>query len=244
MKEQESRKEVVGIDSFATYINNTMQAIRGSPSLRIEPFENALPKNNVDRVRELDQEPRKKHGSTREKIVIGDIPWDSIPESLQEILGLQYPASTLKERKTVNITLETDALLFMLNSINSRSGIDRYGDIYSPYGLILRITDKDSKHNKHFDPKGLTGRKGDFVIYKVPLAEQIRDDVLMRKIIKGESLTQEEEEWQENNLRKKMSFGNLQVVPSSLVHLQDIASVVEKFKNNTILFTDKGFKTI
>ncbi len=231
MKDLEPRKEIVDIDSFTAYIKSTVAAIRTNPSLKIEPFENSLPKNNINITQDIieqDIQEAVKDGLIREKIVIGDIPWDSIPESLQGIIALQYPAATLNEPKIVNIELDTLILQFKLISRNSSDDVDHYGDIYNPYGLRLVTAAEEM----------FIAEKGNFVIQTTPLSQQVREDALRTKQFEGKPLTDEENEWLTNNLRKHLFREDIQVIPSTLLQLQDIASVIKRFKDNAILFTD------
>jgi len=238
VKERELRK-IVDIDTFAVFVHDTMQTIKANPP-RIEPFENILSNNNVDKVAQAIQEARKKIHQPREEVVIRAIPWENIPERLQEVVSLQYPSAMLNETKVIDINLRSHAIVFSLRSKNSHDDVDRYGDIYIPYGLILQFADIEKMF---FDPNGRTGKKGDFIICKVPLADQIREDVLMRKFFNGVKQTEEEDEWQTRQLRRKMSFEFFQVVPSSLIHLQEARDLIERFRDDTVVFTDHPQKT-
>ena len=66
----------------------------------------------------------------------------------------------------------------------------------------------------------------------------------MRKFFKGKKQTEEEKEWLWHNSEKKRSFENFRVIPSSIIHLREIVGVIERFKDNAILFTDNPPKSI
>lgn len=235
----ERPREIVNIDTFHNYIDIVIASVKKNPP-KIEPLDKLQPKNNIDKVTELIQIVNKKDSKSdlRERVILTGIPWDSIPESVQRIMELQYDIST-DEQKKVDIELTSRFIRFTLQSNRSHDSIDWNQDAYVPYGLMFLTESDDREFSRLFDPNYLTGKKGDFVINKTSLAEQIRYDTIQRKFIKGEDQTKEEKEWLEQNTRKRMAFKNIQVVPSSIIHLQDITNVVEKFKDTATLFTDR-----
>ena len=206
------------------------------------PFPKDLPKNPVKTALAIkENNPFYQENikmSLKDQVFVRQIPWNDIPESLQQILIIQYDSANLDESKEVNLTIGDRGMIFILASSHSHDFIDRQGEYYSPgLGFRIRNTNIDTILN-------LSGRKpinaGDFIIYKGKLSKEIKHNSILEKLQRGEDLTEDETEFfrQAMNEKAEGREEGIEIIQSRLIHLQDITRLLEANKKRAFIYTD------
>ncbi len=141
------------------------------------------------------------------------IRWDDIPESLQQVLSMQYDSASLPIEKTVDIELsDATTILLRLNSPTIFGFSDAFGETLVWPGVTLNLADTAKS------------KKGKWAITKMP-------NRISGQIDKGfqeGSMTQLNEEGK--SLQREMRAFN-QRKPAVLDELRDLARLMEKSKD-------------
>lgn len=242
MKEQQPKTEINNLPAFQGFFDTYASDISANPFHK-KPFPDSLPIDPVSTVLNIKEDSpfREKHVRLNLKgnFYINGIPWNEIPESLQRMISLQYDAANLDEEKRVNIRGASRMIVLSLDSLNASQLIDKYGEYYASTGLLLIIEQvplSDILNRIYSRPRI---NEGDFIVRRISLSAALRFDSLFRKSLSlGNKLTPDEKEFIEK-IAKDIVFGKyIQIIPSSLIHLQDLAQLLETQKQNAFIYSD------
>lgn len=174
----------------------------------------------------------------RPNVSLHEFPWQDTPQSIQDVIKLQYPAASVDEEKRISLWLEIPkgCLRFTLNSTSIVNGFrggfylfDKYGKVVIPTeGLILSLRDGES-----------AAPKGSWYISQRPA------NTAEIKFIKSGLATQEyhEQGWEatedkiframEKMMKAPIEAERASMQPATLQELHDIIRILEKGKEQT-----------
>lgn len=238
MKELDPSKDIINLETFQSFMQNFRSRILEAPPHR-KPFPNNLPPDPANTAMYTTKDNPFHEESIRiqlkEIVFIDNIPWDSIPESLQRLLSVQYDSAGLDEDKKINIQIRRRDVRFFLESTHSRRNIDLIGEYYSP-GLGLKIfrTDLDDEVDRMVGGQRIN--EGHFIVLKTVLSTQLRLNTLLQGN-PDRGLTDEEKEFLQRTTIDN-SWKKVQLIPSTLVDLQDIARLITGQKEKAFIYSD------
>lgn len=160
--------------------------------------------------------------STHVPIAWKNIPWEQIPQNIQEMFLLHYKERTLEERVVdINLPYDRKSIYFILRSPHVSGMFDTYREAVAG-GLGLQLVDevsgslKRSKANWYFGQRSVKKLMG-----------------IMRA---GENLEGGITEEKTNNLRNALRDfeKETEVRPVSLTQLKDIASIIVKHRDKVV----------
>jgi len=238
MKEFDHSREITNLETFQSFMENFRSRILEAPPHR-KLFPDNLPPDPANSAMYTTKDNPSYEESIRIQlkgiVFIDDIPWNSIPESLQRLLSIQYDSAGFDEDKKINIQIGRRDVIISLESAHSYNNIDREGEYYTS-GLVLKIvrTDLDDEVDRMVGGKRIN--EGDFVVNKTVLSTQLRLNSLLQ-IGPDRRLTDEEKEFLQRTIIDN-SWRKTQLIRSTIVDLQDIAKVLTAQKERAFIYSD------
>ena len=240
MKEFDQSKEIVDFKTFQIFFDRYVSDIFANPPNK-KPFPDNLPSDPFNSMHYTTEKNPFHTESVRrilkEGVFIKGIPWEDISESIQVLFTMQYDAATINESKRISLEFGNRWMVFRLESSHSYDFVDWQGG-YHTGGISLLI------HKSQLDEElERIGRKkqneGEFRTIKSPLVTEIRGNSILEKfLMKGESLTQEDIDFMGKCIEEDVSGIFIQIIPSTLIQLQDVARLLAKQRSIAFVYSD------
>ncbi len=241
MKEQQPKIEINNLTEFQVFFDTYVSSILANPPNK-KPFPKNLPSDSFHSML-YTTEKNPFHDEfikrrLRRVVFITEVVWDDLSESLQDLFSLQYDSATVNGHKRISLEIGKKGILFRLQSSHTYDFVDWLGEYYAPGIKFLAF-----KFPFDEELEGMTGGKkqneGEFAITKSPLVRDIRrNSILEKSLMKGESLTKEEKDFLEKCMEEDRSGIFTQIIPSTLIHLHDIARLLSTQRLNAFIYSD------
>ena len=238
MKEFDPSRDITNLETFQSFMENFRSRILETPP-HMKHFPSNLPPDPANTAMHTTEDNFYHKElikiTLKGRVFIDGIPWDSIPESLQQLLSIQYDSARLNEDKKINIQIRRRDVRFSLESAHSYNNIDWEGEYYAP-GLVLKMlrNDFDDEVDRMIGGKRIN--EGDLIVNKTVLSTQLRLNSLLQ-VGSDRRLTDEEKEFLQRTTIDS-SWRKVQLIPSTLVDLQDIAKVLTAQKERAFIYSD------
>jgi len=146
--------------------------------------------------------------------LIRECPWSIVPESLKEILSIQYESLLISGDKTLDVDYfkDEEGLMFRPTSSEIRALSDVYGEVFTGMGLMLKLT----KNNK-----------GKWAIFKLPITFKNKIHVIER--LEDDEMRQAE--WKDL-IQQAQAF--IETRESILPELRDLVKFFEESKHYSV----------
>lgn len=232
--------EINSLETFQSFFDSYVSDILTNPPSK-KPFPKKLPSDPFHSMLYLDEanpfQAEFVRNRLKNAIFITGVAWDILPESLQDLLTTAYDSAAVDIKKTVSFSISENNMLFHLESSRSYDYVDWSGDYYT-YGVSFLRTKTPFIKELERALGGKEHNEGEFMFRKLPLSREIRhNSILERSLKEGQELTSEEKEFLERCMEEDRSGEFTQIIPASLIHLQDIARVLESQRQNAFVYS-------